>query len=69
MIKRANVYLQYGSVSHLGGGHERQDALGGAADERRWPVRDGRGRLGPQARAPAAGGELPAVWLNLAYFI
>ena len=38
-----------------------QDAVGGAADQRRRPVRDRRRRLGAQARAAAGQGELPAL--------
>ena len=41
--------------------HQRQDAVGRAADQRRWAVRDRRRRLGPQARAAAGQGELPAL--------
>ncbi len=41
--------------------HQREDAVGGAADQRRRPVRDRRRRLGAQARAAAAQGELPAL--------
>ena len=41
--------------------HQRQDALGRAADQRRRPVRDRRRRLGAQARAAAGQGELPAL--------
>ena len=43
--------------------HQRQDALDRAADERRRAVRDRRRRLGPQARAAAREGELPALGL------
>ncbi len=48
-------------VPDPGARHQRQDALGGAADQRRRPVRDRRRRLGPQARAAAGQGELPAL--------
>ena len=41
--------------------HQRQDALGRAADERRRPLRDRRRRLGAQARAAARAGGLPAL--------
>ena len=41
--------------------HQRQDALGRPADQRRRPVRDRRRRLGAQARAAAGQGELPAL--------
>ncbi len=41
--------------------HQRQDALGRAADQRRRAVRDRRRRLGAQARAAAGQGELPAL--------
>ena len=41
--------------------HQREDALGRPADERRRPVRDRRRRLRPQARAAARAGELPAL--------
>ena len=41
--------------------HQREDALRRTPDQRRWPVRDRRRRLGAQARAAAAQGELPAL--------
>ena len=41
--------------------HQRQDAVGRAADQRGRPVRDRRRRLGAQARAAAGQGELPAL--------
>ena len=41
--------------------HQRQDALGRPADERRRPVRDRRRRLRAQARPAAGQGELPAL--------
>ena len=41
--------------------HQRQDALGRPADQRRRPVRDRRRRLGAQARAAAGQGEPPAL--------
>ncbi|CAG7655985.1 hypothetical protein SBRY_70309 [Actinacidiphila bryophytorum] len=44
-----------------GAGHQRQDALGGPADQRWRPVRDRGRRLGAQARAAAGQGELPAL--------
>ena len=43
--------------------HEREDALGRAADERRRAVRDRRRRLGAQARPAAGEGEPPALGL------
>ena len=43
--------------------HEREDALDRAADERRRAVRDGRRRLGAQARPAAGAGEPPALGL------
>ena len=42
-------------------GHEGQDALGRAADDRRRSVRDRRRRLGAEARPAARRGELPAL--------
>ncbi len=44
-----------------GAGHQRQDAVGGPADQRWRAVRDGRRRLGAQARPAAPGRGLPAV--------
>ena len=41
--------------------HQRQDALGRPADERRRPVRDRRGRVGAEARPAAGPGEPPAL--------
>ena len=41
--------------------HQRQDAVGRPADQRRRAVRDRRRRLGAQARAAAGQGELPAL--------
>ncbi len=41
--------------------HQRQDAVGRAADQRRRAVRDRRRRVGPQARAAARQGEPPAL--------
>ena len=49
------------SLPHPRARDERQDALRRPPDQRRRPVRDGCGRLGPQARPAAAGRELPAV--------
>ena len=43
--------------------HQRQDALDRAADEGRRPVRDGRRRLGAEARPAAREGEPPALGL------
>jgi hypothetical protein len=48
-------------VPHHGTGHLGQDAVHRAADGRRRPVRDRRGRLGPQARAAAGRREPPAL--------
>ncbi len=53
--------LQHRPVPDPRAGHIGQDALGRAADERRGPVRDRCGRLGPQARAAAGRRELPAL--------
>ena len=41
--------------------HQRQDALGRPADERRRPVRDRSGRVGAEARPAAGPGEPPAL--------
>ena len=41
--------------------HVGQDALRRTPDQRRWPLRDRRRRLGAQARAAAGQGELPAL--------
>jgi isocitrate dehydrogenase len=53
--------LQHRPVPDPRARHVGQDAVGRPADERRWPVRDRRRRLGPQARAAARRGELPAL--------
>ena len=53
--------LQHRPVPHPRARHQRQDALGRAADERRRPLRDRCRRLGAQARAAARPGELPAL--------
>ena len=53
--------LQHRPVPDPRAGHLGQDALGRAADERRRPVRDRRGRLGSQARAATGRRELPAL--------
>ena len=51
--------LQHRPVPDPRARHQRQDALGRPADERRRPLRDRRRRLGAQARAAARQGELP----------
>ena len=51
--------LQHRPVPDPRARHQRQDAVGGPADERRRPLRDRRRRLGPEARAAAGQGELP----------
>ena len=56
-----NVLRDYNTDPRAG--HLREDALRGPADQRRRPVRDRRGRLGPEARAAAARGEPPALGL------
>ena len=48
-------------VPDPGAGHQRQDAVGRPADERRRPVRDRRRRLRAEARPAAGQGELPAL--------
>ena len=53
--------LPHRPVPDHGARHQRQDALGRAADQRRRPVRDRRRRVGPEARAAARQGELPAL--------
>ncbi|CAA9320553.1 MAG: Isocitrate dehydrogenase [NADP]; Monomeric isocitrate dehydrogenase [NADP], partial [uncultured Frankineae bacterium] len=50
-------------VPHPRARHQRQDAVHRAAHERRRAVRDRSRRLGPQARAAAGEGELPALGL------
>jgi hypothetical protein len=61
--------LQHRPVPDPRAGHQRQDALGRPADERRRPVRDGRRRLGPQARAAADGKENYLRWDSLGEFL
>ena len=51
--------LQHRPVPDPGARHQRQDALGRPADERRRTLRDRRRRLGPQARPAARQGGLP----------
>ena len=48
-------------VPDHGTGHQRQDVVDRAADERRWPVRNRRWRFGPQARPAVGGRKLPAL--------
>ena len=55
--------LPHRPVPDHGARHQRQDALDRAAHERRRPVRDGRGRLGAEARAAVREGEPPALGL------
>ncbi len=55
--------LQHRPVPDPGGRHVGEDAVGGPADRRRWPVRDRCRRLGPEARPAAGRGELPALGL------
>ena len=53
--------LPHRPVPDHGAGHQRQDALGRPAAERRRPVRDRRRGIRPEARAAAGQGELPAL--------
>ena len=51
--------LPHRPVPDHGARHQRQDAVDRAAHQRRRPLRDGRRRLGPEARAAAREGEPP----------
>ena len=55
--------LPHRSVPHPRARHQRQDAVGRAADERGRPLRDRRRRFGAQARAAVREGEPPALGL------
>ena len=59
--RQRTARLPHRSVSHPGARHQCQDALDRPPAGRRRHVRDGRGRLGAQARAAVPGGGAPAL--------